>query len=548
MDEARWPVDGMRRLTAAVLAAVTLAACGDGGRDSAPDPTTAADAGAPGAIRALGDAGDAVVRIVARGAHSEPGADLAAVERTRERTGSGFVVDPEGIVVTDQRVVAGAAALEVFVGGGGEPVRATVVGESQCDGLAVLDLDGAGYPSLRWRDGAPDDDMEVRAMSAAGGATGAAAPTTTRGRVTRSKADGDTPWASIPSTIAHDARVGPEGSGGPLVSPADASVVAVNISVADASTTSEHSLAIPAAFARRVVDDLRDGGARSLGVDGHALYDEDARAIGVWVSSVATGGPADEAGLLPGDVIERIEGLPLAVDGTMRDYCGVVRSHDATDVLAVQVLRVADGSRLAGELNGAPIEPYESLVADVEEDTGDDLAEHEPYEYVTTTDDTGVLVVDIPREWAEVATETIALDGGAELPQIVAAPDLDAYLETYEVPGMSFAVDREGSIGIDEFLASSDFGADCTTEGPEPYEDGLYRGRVEYWTDCGERGAVIVVIGAQPPGGEFTLRVVAQVLSESDVEALDTIVRTFRVDLGAEPGPAARAALLPSPR
>lgn len=532
MDEPR-PRRRSRRCAAAALAAVVLAACGGG--DGDPPRAEPAPSDTAGAIRDLGEVGEAVVRVRARGSFAEPGDEPAGdAELRTERVGSGFLVDPAGVVVTDHHLVAGAATVEVTIGTTGRTVPAEVLGRSECDDLAVLRIEGDEYPYLRWAGADPEAGTEVRA---AGFGTGDDRPVLSAGEVVAPRAGGDLPRASFPAAVAYDVPVDEARAGGPLVMVLDAGVVAVDLAAEDPTGEDAHARAVPADRAAEVVEVLREGDLRSLGVNGEAVRAPADGVIGVWVAAVVTGSPADEAGVRPGDVIERIEGLPMANDGTLRDYCDVLRSHDPTDVLKVQVLRVADGVRLAGELNGDPIEPYESLVADVEEDTGDALAEGESYDYVTVTDDTGLLVVDVPREWADLATETIALEGGAELPQIVAAPDLDAYLETFDGPGMSFAVDLDGAISIDDFLASSDFSADCLTEGPEPYDDGLYTGRVEYWTDCGERDSVLVVIAARPPGSEFTLRVVAQVLSDSDVEALDTIVRTFRVDLGGDDGP-----------
>ena len=44
-----------------------------------------------------------------------------------------------------------------------------------------------------------------------------------------------------------------------------------------------------------------------------------------------------------GDILERIEGLPVGADGTMKDYCDILQSHDPSDVLSAQVLRFSRG-------------------------------------------------------------------------------------------------------------------------------------------------------------------------------------------------------------
>ena len=73
----------------------------------------------------------------------------------------------------------------------------------------------------------------------------------------------------------------------------------------------------------------------SIGINGTAVDDEDND--GIWVSSVKKGSPADAVGLQAGDVITQLGGVELAVDGTMKEYCQVLRSHKSGDVLALDV-------------------------------------------------------------------------------------------------------------------------------------------------------------------------------------------------------------------
>ena len=141
------------RFAAALVAAAPAAGGGGGddddvGVDTVPEGETATtgsgDAG--GAISTITDARQAVVQIVARGTFAEPAESLAAYEEvTGAGSGSGFIIDPEGIAVTNNHVVTGAAALEVFVDGSDAPVNA-VLGVSECADLAVIDLDGGDYP------------------------------------------------------------------------------------------------------------------------------------------------------------------------------------------------------------------------------------------------------------------------------------------------------------------------------------------------------------------------------------------------------------------
>ena len=520
----------VRLFAVAVVASVVLAACGGDDEGGSSDTTSGGGGDAEGAITSVEDAQQAVVRIEAAGSFVEPGPEGAVSfeEVTGIGSGSGFLIDPEGIVVTNNHVVAGAASLKVYVGEEtDEPVSAKVLGVSECNDLAVIDLEGDGYPFLRWAEGEPEVNTEVRAL---GFPLGDPEFTVTSGIVAKAEANGDTPWASVSAVIEHDAAIQPGNSGGPLVDAQDASVIGVNYAGGDPGTGQSQFFAISAADAQEVVETLREGeDVLSMGINGQAIFDEQTGAVGIWVGGVVSGGPAEEAGIEPGDIVEKIEGLPLATDGTMKDYCDILRSHDASDQLSVQVLRFADGARYRGELNGDPIEPVESLVGEVESQAGgSSLAPGQSYEYTTVTDDTGLLVVDVPTAWDDVRTETVTDDTG-EYAQILAAPDVQQFLDTFDVPGMSFAIDLAAERTVDDWIGASDFSSACTDTGIEDYDDGLYTGKLQVWTDCGGTGALLAVIAAGPPTGEFSVRVVVQALTEADLEALDRIVQSFRV-------------------
>ena len=73
----------------------------------------------------------------------------SARSSTSRAKGSAFIIDPSGIAVTNNHIVAGAATLQVFVGGDTEPKNARVVGRSECDDLAVIDIAGRRLSVLR---------------------------------------------------------------------------------------------------------------------------------------------------------------------------------------------------------------------------------------------------------------------------------------------------------------------------------------------------------------------------------------------------------------
>ena len=508
----------------AALCALSLvaAACGDG--DSASSDSD--DRG--DAVSDVSDVESATIQIVSKGSFAQP-SDVAAFEEVQNAgTGSGFIIDPSGIAVTNNHVVTGNASLEVYVGGSDDPVNARVLGVSECSDLAVIELDGGPYPYLDWYDGEVDAGLEVRS---AGFPLGDPEFTLTTGIVSKAEADGDSDWASVDSAIEHDAAIQPGNSGGPLVDAENGQVVAVNYASGDPGTGTAQYFAISSALAEPLVEELRDGDVESLGVNGIAVADEEAGLTGIWVSSVDTNSPAGELGLQGGDIIEQIEGLALATDGTMKDYCDVLGSREPTDKLAVRVLRFADDVRLVGEFNGDELTALESLGTVIEEETGGSLDSGTEYaDYTEITDDTGTITVEVPTAWSEVDGTEIDLEDGTVLQNVAAAPDLQAFFDSWTSPGLSLssAGPEQGS-DVGEFMAGIESGASesCTPTPAQDYDDGLYTGLIQVFTDCGGTGAITLGIVAQPEDAAFTALVVIQLLTEADIAVADRVIESF---------------------
>ncbi|MFN3983279.1 MAG: S1C family serine protease, partial [Caldilinea sp.] len=271
---------------------------------AAPQPVqqrTATPTPTPAPVDNLEDVQKAVVRIEAVGVFRDPAEGM----RAGAGSGSGFIIDPEGYVVTNNHVVTGAALLKVYVDGRAEPVSARVLGVAECADLAVIDLQGRGYPYLTWYDRPIRVGLDVYA---AGFPLGDPEYTLTRGIVAKARADGRRAWASVENVIEHDANINPGNSGGPLVT-ADGKVVGVNYSV---SRRIDQFHAIGRDGALEIIEQLLEGNdVDSIGVNGEAIVSDDGVLSGVWVASVASGSLADQVGLLPGDIILSLENLPV---------------------------------------------------------------------------------------------------------------------------------------------------------------------------------------------------------------------------------------------
>ncbi len=487
----------------------------------APTPSTAPattvvtdESSPPGGLDAVAAA---TVQIVAQGTFVDP--EFGAYEGAG--AGSGFVVGPHGIAVTNNHVVAGAGLIQVFVPGESKPRNARVLGVSECSDLAVIDIDGDEIPALSWYDGDATPGLEIYA---AGYPLGDPEYTLTRGIVSKGNSVGETGWASVDHVLEHDAAIQPGNSGGPLVTD-DGQVVGINYATWSRTNTDQF-YAIEAGDAQSIIQQLTKGkDVDSLGINGQAVSNDDGSLTGVWVSGVTSGSPADRAGIQPGDIVTRLEGVSVGTDGTMSDYCDVMRTHSAGDVLAVEVVRYATQEVLTGQFNGDALSTSFSF-ADTFEDASADGADYT--DYVTATDDSGTLSVSVPAEWADVDGAPIDI-GGVSSPSIVASSDVEAFNNNWDVPGVQF-VSSSALVGYtaDELL---DLAAvtDCTSEGREDYDDGVFTGKFETYSDCGGTGASSIIVAAFPPDSSYGVLVAVQVATDADLVALDTVLRSFDV-------------------
>ncbi len=332
----------------AVLAILAASLACNGGSVGTETPSgsatqPAAPSGA-GAVSTLDGVKGAVIQIEASGGLTEPG--QGTVEASW--AGSGFFIDPSGIAVTNNHVVTGAALLKVRVGGEGDWQSAKVLGVSECSDLAVIQVDGKGYPYLQWY----TDPVKVGLnMYVAGFPLGDPQYTLVRGIISKEKANGKTSWTSVESVVEYDAATNPGSSGGPAIND-NGQVVAVNF----AGNAARQAFGIAGAAAEPVIAELRKGNnVDTIGVNGEAFVSQDQTLAGIWVSSVASGSPADKAGLQGGDIIVTMEGVQLGKDATKGDYCDILRSHKPTDTLSIKVIRFATGEVLGGQLNGRPL-------------------------------------------------------------------------------------------------------------------------------------------------------------------------------------------------
>ncbi len=482
-------------------------------------PTATPDPVAALAVKSLQDVKSATVQIIAQGTFQDP---EVGMRYNVAGSGTGFIIDPSGIAVTNNHVVTGAALLRVYVGGESQPRNARVLGVSECADLAVIDIDGDGYPYLQWYDGQVDVGLDVYA---AGFPLGNPEYTLTRGIISKARASGKTYWTSVASVVEHDATINPGNSGGPLVT-SDGQVVAVNYSL-NSDTNQYFAIAQPQALP--VIDEMRQGrDVLSIGVNGTAINDGQGLS-GIWVASVKTGSPAGRAGVKPGDIITRLEGLVLAVDGSMGDYCDILRSRTADDVLAIEVLRFTSQEVLEGELNGKALEQTFSFAQALsDETTTANTGAAESYtDYKTIKDNSGRLTMEVPVQWREVDGSAWVLENQTIGLSLMASTDLDGLNSRWDIPGVFFGVTDQLNATTEGLLDAFDYSDNCSYGGRTEYSDGVYSGYYDVWTKCGDVGSSVVVVGVKPEDGSYLGLVLVQVVGNADLDALDHIMSSF---------------------
>jgi serine protease Do len=231
-----------------------------------------------------------------------------------------------------------------------------------------------------------------------------------------------------------------------------------------------------------------------------------------------------------------VESLILATDGTMADYCDVLRSHDSEDTLDIEVLRYSTGEVLSGQINGRELETTVTFTESIEDDIETTVEDTGTYSgYVSVVDDYGAIQMDVPADWTDINGGFWDDSGETIGSAISASANLDAYVNSWSESGVFFgASDDLANLGgyvnlLDvrrEFLID-----ECKYDTRYDYEDVAFRGKYDLYENCGDSGNVYIVLTAVPINDPqaFLVLVEMQITKESDFEALDQILATFDV-------------------
>ncbi|HSK23696.1 MAG TPA: trypsin-like peptidase domain-containing protein [Egicoccus sp.] len=269
-------------------------------------------------------------------------------------SGSAVVYRADGILVTNNHVVANAAEVLVTLPDG-ERMAAEVVGTDATSDLAVLRVDATDLPVPNWADDEPAVGDTVVAIGSPFGLDGSV----TAGIVSALGRTVATPGASLIDLLQTDAAINPGNSGGALVD-AEGNVIGVNTAIASASGGNDGiGFAIPASTVSTVADQLLTDGAVQhayLGVAGQTVDPDVARLYGLPVEQGAVlaqvpDGPAADAGLQPGDIVVRLDEHEVT---TMADLAGRIRQYRPGDDVEVTFLRNGEEDTVTVTLGERP--------------------------------------------------------------------------------------------------------------------------------------------------------------------------------------------------
>ena len=237
-------------------------------------------------------------------------------------TGSGFVIDSNGFILTNNHVISDAAqsggSIQVSLSDG-TFYSAKVIGRDASYDLAVLKINASGLKALQFGD---SDAVAVGDSVIAIGSPLGLSGTVTTGIISAKNravtAGESSSESSFINALQTDAAINPGNSGGPLVDVTGA-VIGVNSAIASLGTTAQIGsiglgFAIPINQARKTADQLIKNGVATYPVIGVSLnmnYTENGAQVSTNGRGILPGGPAQKAGLRGGDVIIEIDGKEI---------------------------------------------------------------------------------------------------------------------------------------------------------------------------------------------------------------------------------------------
>ena len=284
---------------------------------------------------------------------------------TGQGEGSGVMIDPSGVILTNNHVVQNAVSIEILFNDGTDPVEGRVIGGIPSSDLAVIKIEGSGYNAVRL--GSSDQLRLGDDVVAIGYPLGLGGPTVTRGiisgRARTIETNVDVGSREVPvkleGLLQTDAAINPGNSGGALLDAAGR-LVGINTAVAGLAENIGFVIAIDNALptVEQILEEPEEEHAW-LGVQTSPLDPASATELGldpdaegVLVVGVFENTPAADADIPEGVIMVSIDG---EVIGSPADLTELITEHDPGDVVDI-VLITPDGRRtVTVELDARPV-------------------------------------------------------------------------------------------------------------------------------------------------------------------------------------------------
>ncbi len=288
--------------------------------------------------------------------------DESEAPQRQRGQGSGFFISADGYLITNNHVVGGADKVSVFTNDGDE-YEAEVIGADPQSDIALIKVDGTGFPYLEMGD---SNRLQVGEWVLAIGSPFGQTNSVTAGIVS---AKGRTGMRILgqqgyENFIQTDAAINPGNSGGPLID-LDGQVVGVNTAIISRSGGYNGiGLAVPVDMASFVMEQLKDGGSVTRGYLGVMIerLDPDMAegqglkrgANGVFVQKVMPETPAAEAGLQSQDIIVKLNGDEVLDSGDFRNKISMVRPGKKVSLVVLRNARPQEFDVRVGKLPDDP--------------------------------------------------------------------------------------------------------------------------------------------------------------------------------------------------
>ncbi|NIA24442.1 MAG: hypothetical protein GWP04_02615 [Gammaproteobacteria bacterium] len=291
-------------------------------------------------------ASSAVVRILAGGFVNPPG-----VDDTILGSGTGFIIDPRGYAVTVNHLVAGATAIDVFVGDDSQARSAVVVAVDECDDLAIIDIDGDNYDYVHidTSSGLAVDQQ----VTVVGYPSDLPAYTVTEGTVADGLKSTGFVESFTPNEMMELTNPAYLGEFGAPVFDDQGTVVAVGY-----PAPLDGFFALPTVLVFDIIEMLAGGTSLStVGLNALAYQSPDGSLpTGLFVRAVIPNSLAEAVGIKPGDIVVDVEGAPAYTDlDGISQYCDTILTHSTAVPTLLKTYRPSENLFYEGDISsGVP--------------------------------------------------------------------------------------------------------------------------------------------------------------------------------------------------